>query len=212
MLSSIDFKCQIDVIQLDFSKAFDKVPHQRLIHKLNYYGIDGNISQWISNFLDNRTPQVILDGAASNQAPVLSGVPQGIVLGPLLFLLFINYLPDCISSETTARLFADDCVLYRNIKTEEDAYLLHQDLAHLQQWESDWKIEFHPKKCQVTHVTNKSNVMKQPYIIHNHTLEEVDSGKCLGVNIHKNLSWKHHIDSITKKANSTRAFLQRNTH
>ena len=101
---------------------------------------------------------------------------------------------------------------HRNIKTEEDASILQQDLDHLQQWESDWKMEFHPKKCQVIHVTNRRKFIKQTYTIHNHTLEEVDSAKYLGVNIHKTLSWNNHINSITNKANSIRAFLQRNIH
>ena len=212
LASNIDVKGQTDAIFLDFSKAFDKVPHERLLHKLNYYGIGGNINQWVRNFLENRTQQVTIDGAASQPAPVLSGVPQGSVLGPLLFLLFINDLPDCVSPGTTARLFADDCVLYRNIKTEEDATILQQDLDHLQQWESDWKMEFHPKKCQAIHCTNKKQFIQRPYTIHNHTLEEVDSAKYLGVNIHKTLSWNHHINSVTNKANSTRAFLQRNIY
>ena len=189
LASTVDCKGQIDVILLDFSKAFDKVPHQRLLHKLTYYGIDGNTNQWVRAFHENRTQQVILDGTTSKSAPVLSGIPQGSVLGPLLFLLFINDLPDCISAGATARLFADDCVLYRTFKSEEDASLLQQDLNHLQQWETNWQMAFHSQKCQVT---NKKKIIKKPYIIHNHILEEVDSAKYLGVHIHKNLSWNHY--------------------
>ena len=195
LASTVDCKGQIDVILLDFSKASDKVPHQRLLHKLTYYGIDGNTNQWVRAFLENRTQQVILDGTASKSAQVLTGVPQGSVLGPLLFLLFINDLPDCISAGTTARLFADDFVLYRTVKTKEDASLLQQDLNHLKQWETDWQMAFHPQKCQVVHVTNKKKITKKPYIIHNHILEEVDSAKYLGVHIHKNLSWNQTIAS-----------------
>ena len=144
------------------------------------------------------------DGTASKSVPVLSG--------PLLFLLFINDLPDCISAGTKARLFADDCVLYRTIKAEEDASLLQQDLNHLQQWETDWQMAFHPQRCQVFYVTNKKNIIKNSYTIHEHILDEVDSAKYLGVHIHKNLSWNHHINSITNKANSTRVFLQRDIY
>ena len=154
------------MILLDFSKAFDKVPHKRLMYKLQHYGIRNSIHSWIRDFLSNRTQTVLLDGIKSDIAPVQSGVPQGSVLGPLLFLLFINDLPEYISSESTVRLFADDCVLYRNIKSEEDSYKLQQDLDKLQIWESDWLMGFHPKKCQVLHITNKGSQLKcrTPYM------------------------------------------------
>ena len=104
---------QTDLIIMDFAKAFDKVPHRRLLHKLDYYGIRGSTHKWISSWLSGRSQQVVLDGQASDPVPVLSGVPQGSVLGPILFLIFINDLPDNIKSSVC--LFADDCVLYRNI-------------------------------------------------------------------------------------------------
>ena len=103
---------QTDVI-MDFAKAFDKVPHKRLLYKLHYYRIRGSTHKWIASWLSGRYQKVVLDGQASDPVPVLSGVPQGLVLGPVLFLIFINDLLDNIRS--TVRLFADDCVLYRNI-------------------------------------------------------------------------------------------------
>ena len=104
---------QVDVILLDFSKAFDKVPHQRLLHKLQYYGVRDKTLSWIQSFLTNRTQQVAIEGTLSSSAPVLSGVPQGTALGPLLFLTYINDLPDAVH-HSSARLFADD-----SLSTEE---------------------------------------------------------------------------------------------
>ena len=126
---------QTDLIIMDFAKAFEKVPHRRLLHKLEYYGIRGSTHKWINSWLSGRTQQVVLDGQASDPVPVLSGVPQGSVLGPVLFLLFINDLPDNIRSSD--RLFADDCVLYRNIHSLQDCLTLQEDITSLGQWEAD---------------------------------------------------------------------------
>ena len=128
----------------------------------------------------------------------------------MLFLLFINDLLEYISSESTARLFADDCILYRHVESETDAGHLQHDLDRLQQWEKDWLMEFHPQKCQVLHITPKRKPVLASYTIHGHTLEEVSSAKYLGVTLENNLSWNSHVDTIAKKANNTRAFLQRN--
>ena len=110
---------QIDVILLDFAKAFDKVPHQRLLYKLNYYGIRGQTLSWIESFLHDRKQHVLVEGAKSDEAQVTSGVPQGTVLGPLLFLAFINDLPSVVDSQ--AKLFADDCLLFRPIDSLHDS-------------------------------------------------------------------------------------------
>ena len=110
------------------------------------------------------------------------------------------------------RLFADDCVLYRTITSEEDATSLQKDLDALQRWENDWKMEFHPQKCQLLRITSKRNIIKHNYNIHGHILEEVDAAKYLGVTLHQSLSWNTHIRNITNKANKTRAFIQRNLH
>ena len=131
---------QTDLIIMDFAKAFDKVPHRRLFHKLKYYGIRGSTHKWINSWLSGRTQQVVLDGQASDPVPVLSGVPQGSVLGPVLFLIFINDLLDNIRSSVC--LFADDCVLYRNIHSLQDCLALQEDLTSLGQWEADWQMKF----------------------------------------------------------------------
>ena len=110
---------QVGVILLDFAKAFDKVPHQRLLYKLSFYGIRGDTLKWIEAFLGHRKQQVLLDGCRSHQADVISGVPQGTVLGPLLFLAFINDLPESVKA-SDPRLFADDCLLYKLINCDAD--------------------------------------------------------------------------------------------
>ena len=137
--------------KIDFAKAFEKVPHRRLLHKLEYYGIRGSTHKWINSWLSGRTQQVVLDGQASDPVPVLSCVPQGSVLGPVLFLIFINDLPDNIRS--SVRLFTDDCVLYRNIHSRQDCLTLQEDLTSLGQWKANWQIKFNVAKCHSMRVT-----------------------------------------------------------
>ena len=199
-----------DVVFLDYSKAFDKVPHKRLLHKLKFYGIRESTNQWISSFLENRTQLVLVDGKASPSAPVLSGVPQGTVLGPLLFLAYINDLPDCITPGSDARLYADDSALSREIKTTDDEKALQADLNELQSWEQKWKMEFNPDKCQAMRVTLKRNQANPSYTIHGQELEAVSKAKYLGLTISKTLSWSDHIAATSKKAESARSFLARN--
>ena len=114
------------MILMDFAKAFDKVPHRRLLYKLDYYGIRGSTHKWITLWLSARFQKVVLDGQASDPVPVLSDVPQESVLGPVLFLIFINDISENIRS--SVRLFADDCVLYRNIESPMDCQILQDDL------------------------------------------------------------------------------------
>ena len=139
------YQRQTDVIIMDFANAFDKVPHRSLLYKLDYYGIRGSTHKGITSWLSGRFQKVVLDGQASDPVPVLSVVPQGSVLGPVLFLIFINDLPENIRS--SVRLFADDCVLYRNIESSMDCQILQDDLNSLAQWEIDWQMKFNVAKC-----------------------------------------------------------------
>ena len=160
---------QTDLIIMDFAKAFDKVPHRRLLHKSDYYGIRGSTHKWINSWLSWRTQKVVLDGQASDPVPVLSGVPQGSVLGPILFLIFINDLADNIRSSVP--LFADDCVLYRNIHSIQDCFILQEDLTSLGQWEADWQMKFNVDKCHTMRVTRHQHHKKIlfDYSLHNQT-------------------------------------------
>ena len=135
LLSSFNSKSQIDFVILN-SKAFNMVPHAGLLGKLEHYGIYSKILLWIINFLNNRKQRVVVDGSFSNFADIDSGIPQGTVLGPLLFLLHINDLPSCINSKV--RLFADDCLLYRESKNNQDQIDMQRDLDALMDCGSTW--------------------------------------------------------------------------
>ena len=157
---------QTDVIILDFAKAFDKVQHRKLLYKLDHYGIKGSTHKWISSWLSERSQKVVLDGQASDPVPVLSGVPQGSVLGPVLFLIFINDLP--VNIRSSVRIFADDCVLYRNIKSPIDCQILQDSLT---QWETDWQMKFNVAKCHsmraTRHLPDKHIYLTTHYISRN---------------------------------------------
>ena len=142
---------QTDLILLDFSKAFDKVNHSKLLLKLHSYGIRNATLRWIRAFLSNRQQKVVVEGEESDSVPVTSGVPQGSVLGPILFLAYINDLPKDIVSQV--RLFADDTAIYLTLDSKSDSDTLQKDLDRLQTWEARWDMEFNPSKCQVIRVT-----------------------------------------------------------
>ena len=200
---------QTDLGKLDFSKAFDKVLHRKLLVKMDNYGIRGNTWRcMVESFLSNRNQQVLLDGEISSQLPVVSGVPQGSVLGPLLFLIFINDLPESVASKT--RLFADDCILYRTIHTQQDRDILQQDLHHLELWELTWGMEFHPGKCNSMSITRSRTSTENRYSLKGHILEDVKEAKYLGVTLSNDLTWNTHICNITGKANKLLGFLRRN--
>jgi ribonuclease P/MRP protein subunit RPP40 len=195
----------MDIAILDFSKAFDKVPHQKLLHKLEHYGIRGPLLRWFESFLCQRTMKVVVEGTHSKEVPVLSGVPQGTVLGPLLFLCHINDLPCTVNSEI--RLFADDCLLYRQIRNIKDHIKLQQDLQSLEKWSSTWGMEFNTKKCYILSIKSKTSYF---YTLGGHILQSVTSQPYLGINISEDLKWNTHINKICSRASSTIGFLRRN--
>ena len=201
---------EVDALILDFAKAFDKVSHALLVHKIAHLGIVGEINRWIEHFLQNRTQVVVLEGATSESAPVESGVPQGSVLGPTLFLLYINDLPKNLTA--TARLFADDTLCHRPVTSDKDEESLQQDIDRLAEWEEKWQMKFHPEKCQCLRFTrkrkNKRNL--RTYRLHNHPISNVQEATYLGVTLKHDLSWDEHINKIVTKANKSLGFLRRN--
>ncbi|PIK35511.1 putative RNA-directed DNA polymerase from mobile element jockey-like [Apostichopus japonicus] len=179
---------QTDVCMLDFSKAFDKVDHIRLIEKLKWYG---STNDWIKSLLTNRTHSVVLDGVASSSIHVTSGVLQGSVLGPCLFLFYINGIAQNLHS--TTRLFADVAMIYMAMKNEMDAKLMQKDLDTLQNWENQWMMEFHPEKCEVISITRKRKPKIFAYTLHGLELKHVWYTKYLGVHITHNLRWDKQV-------------------
>ena len=144
----------VDEVFLDFSKAFDKVPHQRLLYKIRNLGITGDLLKWVESFLTNRRQRVRIKDAFSDWCNVKSGVPQGSVLGPILFILYINDLPDVIKS--SCKIFADDTKLIQAIRDMKSIQELQEDLDALQKWSNVWKLEFNARKCKVIHIGKKN--------------------------------------------------------
>ena len=190
---------------LDFSKAFEKVSHQRLLLKLSHYGINGLLFNWIKDYLSNRQHQ---DGRVSS----------GSVLGPLLFLLYINDLTCEISS--TIRLYADDVIIYRQIDTEEDVLKLQEDLAKLSQWAQNWLMHFNLSKCEHLTVTNKHAPSSSDYFLNNCPISKVSFTDCkyplqvisAGINIVLLLLTKHILSVVfnlkqCSKAVKSKAYL-----
>lgn len=207
--SMIENKDCIDVIYLDFSKAFDTVPHQRLITKLKSYGIDGNILNWIADFLSNRSQRVRVNQSHSDFKPVTSGIPQGSILGPLLFIIFINDLPEGLSS--LCEIFADDTKLFNSHKKSK---IMQQDLLTLTKWSNVWQINFNISKCSVLHIGVKNE--KHKYYLDKDMLKELkttEHEKDVGVIFSPNLKFDEHINTIINKANQLIGLIKRSfTH
>ena len=206
--NNINENRQTDAVILDFEKAFDKVPHHHLALKLQHYGIHGPLLHWFRSFLGGRQQQVLVDGAMSGAAPVLSGVPQGTVVGPLLFLLYINDINTNIQS--SIRLFADDCLIYRQIESHADQDILQQDLEHLQTWADKWLMSFNVKTCFVMQFGLSRRKQKWDYVMKQQALAHTPDSTYLGVTLNHKLHWKPHIESMCSKSNKILGFIRRN--
>ena len=208
LIAGLDKRHKHDKIIPDFSKAFGRVPHERLMVKLGHCAIRGATRRWIRALLTDRTQQVLVEGATSDSIRVVSGVPQRTVLGPLLFLLFINDLPDCVQSKT--RLFSEDCILYRRIKSQQDCDLLQDDLNQLAVWEKKWGMAFHRDKCSTIRISRSRKTFTRNYSLKEHVLATEDSTGYLGVELQSNTAWNKHMDQTVKKGNIMLGFLRKN--
>lgn len=198
----------VDTIYFDFAKAFDTVPHKRLRKKLEGYGISGSILRWITAFLSDRKQLVKVNGVKSTIDPVLSGIPQGSVLGPLLFVIYINDLPEQVISEVL--LFADDTKIFKAVDCVNDSILIQKDINALEKWSRDWLLNFHPDKCHVLTIGKYSNIKHaHQYKLGGKELEHVFVEKDLGIMVDSELSFEEHISRQVNKANSMLGLIKR---
>ena len=207
---SLDSGTPIDIAYMDFKKAFDSVPHERLLFKLSKYGISGNLLSWIKDFLSCRTQYVKINDSKSACNNITSGVPQGSVLGPMLFIYFINDLPEICT--VTTKIFADDTKAYTQIKSEEDHLNLQNTINNIHNWTEEWQLKFNETKCKILHLGD--NNPQRSYFIGSEDsrieLEKTVIEKDLGVHVDPTLSFDSHIETIIKKASSKSAQILEN--
>ena len=193
---------------LDSMKAFDTVPHVRLIKKLQAYGIGGEMLAWITEYLKGRSQIVVVNGEKSLPANVISGIPQCTVLGPLLFVRYINDLLENVRSE--GFLFADDAKIFHKITCKDDALLLQKDIHELESWSNKWLLKFHPDKCHLLTLGKFENIKYcHRYTVGNKEIEHTSEEKDLGVVIDSELTFADHINEKVKKANCLVGMIRR---
>ena len=209
VINSLTCNEQIDTVYLDFRKAFDKVPHIELLHKLKSIGISGNLLKWFKTYLSNRQQLVSINGSQSSIVPVSSGVPQGSILGPLLFLVYINDLPQCVPNGKVY-LFADDTKCSHPISTTFDCDQLQANLTSLSDWSTKWSLHFNASKCILMqfHRVNHS-VLDFSYKIGDQTISSKATLKDLGLILHSNLNWTNHYEHICSAAYRILGLLKR---
>ena len=201
--SSLSSNSQADVIYLDFKKVFDSVSHNELLTKLWMFGVTGNLWKWFQAYLSNRAQHVQLNHCTSDALPVISGVPQGSILGPLLFLIFINDLPSSISSSEIL-LFADNTKCLKTVSSHTDSLLLQDDLLCLSNWSQMWNLHFNEKKCVLVRFCLSLSLTLFDYFINNTPIQVLNCHRDLGILMSCNLKWSHHYKFISSRAYNPR--------
>ena len=198
---ALNDKKDIQLVFCDQSKAFDKVWHPGLVYKLQTFGITGSLLQWFKSYLGNRRQRVTITNSLSSWGNINAGVPQGSILGPLLFLVHINDIIDGIESQI--KLFADDTSLFVTVDNDVDRcrLQLNRDLERIDKWAKSWLVTFNPEKTKSLYITLKQNINPPALVFNNHQLETVEAHKHLGITFNANLSWKQHVDNIYTAAN-----------
>ena len=209
-----------DIIYFDFAKAFDSVNHDILLSKLKFqYHIEERMLKFFKNYLKNRSQRVVYDNCVSNDVEVLSGVPQGSILGPQLFILFINDIYDNINENSRISLYADDTKLWRRIHSALDCDILQKDIDTLYKWTMTNKMKFHADKCKVLSVSNSLplfvNVLpfsKYSYQLGNTILDYTCCEHDLGIFVNERFDWQDHHTYILKKASQMFGMAKRTSH
>ncbi|CAB4033092.1 Hypothetical predicted protein, partial [Paramuricea clavata] len=206
---AMDAGIQTDMVFLDFSKAFDSVNHHKLIFKLKLFGITGKLHDWLKDYLSNRSQQTTVLGATSMPLPVLSGVPQGSILGPILFLIYINDIVEVVHRDSGMALYADDSKCFRVIKSLNDSLLLQSDLDNLSSWSKSWNMDFNETKCAIVSFTRKHHPIIQSYSLNGSELRKVNEQKDLGILTTSSMEWSSHVATVCSKANRTLGYIRR---
>ncbi|KAM7282856.1 reverse transcriptase family protein [Ixodes scapularis] len=206
----VNNRTQVDAVFIDLSKAFDRVPHRRLIKTLIDLGVPFSLTKWINAYLSNRQQFVDINGTYSGLLDVHSGVPQGSVLGPLLFLTYVNSLfPSNEDVPIKLRMFADDCVICSPVVEIQDQIKVSKALANIASWCRENNMKINISKTQYMHITTKRTVLNFSYEVAGVVLTEVDSYKYLGVILSSDLGWKRHVEYVKKRATNKLWYLKR---
>ncbi|CAK1588779.1 unnamed protein product [Parnassius mnemosyne] len=210
LVKTVDMQQQIDVIYTDFSKAFDRVSHVMLLRKLETYGFSDPILAWLRSYLKGRNYFVVVNGFSSDIFPITSGVPQGSHLGPILFNIFVNDIPNCFL-HSNCFMYADDLKFCKIVNKSSDMILLQEDLTRLSKWCDVYGMTLNLKKCAHIKFTRKNNIFPSVYTLNGVVIQEVETVKDLGVVFDKKLTFIPQLENVIKRSSQALGFVIRNS-